>query len=120
MKAQLRRLHSPDVADLRRIASSHSTQGAFLVQAMIGPKEGEGEEAFDFLVCTADWLAQEVLLRRSMWVTEYLVLAEYDYDLLRAAVEQICAQAKGETWEEVALQLNRFARWEFAEYRPGG
>ena len=54
MRAQLKRLHSPDVWDLK----SFKPDGPFsiLVEAMAGPVDAPGEESFDIIVCTYDWL----------------------------------------------------------------
>lgn len=55
VRAKLRFLHSPDADPLERFAPN----GAFgiLVMAIVGPVDAPGEESFDFMLCTPDWLA---------------------------------------------------------------
>jgi hypothetical protein len=52
VRAEVRRFHSPDIADLAAYAPPDPTSFAFLLQVMAGPKQGEGEESFDVEVCT--------------------------------------------------------------------
>jgi hypothetical protein len=57
MEAQLKSLHSPDVPNLESWVPEDPASWVFLLQAMIGPKNAEGEESFDIMVCTPSWLA---------------------------------------------------------------
>jgi hypothetical protein len=117
MKAELRRLHSPDALDLERFSPAAPECFGILVQAMVGPQGHSGAEAFDFVLCTPAWLGEQLVREDCLWLQEHLLVAKYDYGALVVAVEGICARVTGETWTEVALKLNRFARWEFADYR---
>lgn len=120
MNAELRRLHSPDALDLERFAPATPECFGILVQAMIGPRGRPGEEAFDLVLCTPSWLGEQLLRDNCLWLQDHLLVTKFDYRTLVAAVEGICAQVAGDTWTEVALKLNRFARWEFADYRESG
>jgi hypothetical protein len=118
IRAQLRRLHSPDVFDLEHYMPEDAEVFGILVQAMIGPQEGVGEESFDFLVCTPHWLATQVLNRGYVLGRHYLFLSRYDYGVLRQAIQDVCDQAHGEDWQSVAAYLGRFGHWEFEDYKP--
>jgi hypothetical protein len=57
MSAELKRLHSPDVHDLKTYVPEIADNFAFLPQAMVGPKGEEGEDAFDMFVFTPTWMS---------------------------------------------------------------
>ena len=118
MIAELKRLHSPDVHDLRSFVPETSDNFGLLLQAMIGPKGTEGEEAFDIQVCTPKWLMDhheptDVVLGR-----HYLIVFGYDYDRLLKVISSYCNECSGQTWREIATQLGRLGKWEFEDYRP--
>jgi hypothetical protein len=60
MRPELKRIHSPDIADWEFFRPQDARSFAFLLQAMFGPDNGDGEEAFDLIVCTPKWLEQKV------------------------------------------------------------
>lgn len=115
--AQLRHLHSPDVADLERYQPDSAEHFGILVQALIGPEKQEGEESFDLFVCTPSWLAEQVRDEGYVFGRHYVFLSRYDYHLLYQAIQSICDQAIGETWQVVAAYLGRYGQWEFEDYR---
>lgn len=118
IRAQLRRLHSPDVFDLEHYTPEDAKFFSTLVQAVIGPQQGVGEESIDFLVCTPRWLATQVPNRGYVLGRHYLFLTRYDYIVLRQAIQDVCDQAQGHDWQSVAAYLSRFSRWEFENYKP--
>jgi len=60
MKAVIRSLHSPDVEDLETFEPEEPDLFGALIQMMVGPADGPGEESFDVVVCTPRWLANEI------------------------------------------------------------
>ena len=113
MKAELKRIHSPDVHDL----SSYQPEGSFgiLVQMMIGPENMPGEEAFDTVVCSPDWMAAHAT--SSSLVGEHaIVVSQYDYQNLFRNIQKFCQAQEGSNWQEVALKISRIGRWEFEKY----
>jgi hypothetical protein len=115
VEAELKKLHSPDVSDLRRFRPV----GPFgiLVQAMVGPQGDKGEESFDIMVCTPDWFAanmdEEIVNGR-----HYLFVKQYDYPALRFYIEDFCKSCKADSWRGVAEKLSRLGHWEFEDYDP--
>jgi hypothetical protein len=82
IRAKLRRLHSPDVYDLKGYSPDEPNDFGFLLQAMIGPAGQEGEESFDMVICTPEWLRRnhsptEIVLGR-----HHLIVFRYDYESL--------------------------------------
>ncbi|WP_366097976.1 Imm8 family immunity protein [uncultured Bartonella sp.] len=56
MRAILKRLYSPDIYNLESYIPPEEENFCFLLQAMIGPLGGDGEESFDIEVFTPMWL----------------------------------------------------------------
>lgn len=116
MKAILHHLHSPDAPELGRY---NPGPGPFsmLIQANIGPDSGEGWESFDFVVCNASWLSGEVAEHAYRLGRHLLIVDRFDLGLIRRVIEDICADATGPDWPDIARQLARYGRWEFEDYR---
>jgi len=113
-KAQLRRLHSPDVSDLSKFRPS----GPFcvLVQAIVGPAGSPGEESFDILVCSPSWLdaniGDEIVDGR-----HHLIMRDYKYKRLWDYIDSYCSMQKGKDWQVIAVRMSRLGKWEFEDYR---
>ena len=115
MKAELRRMHSPDVADLR--SWSPASEGfAVLVQLMVGHSDGPGEESFDVTVCTAGWLAERAATEGVVDARHHVVVDSYNHDRIEQYFTRRVAACDGSTWQEVAAKVGRLGRWEFEDY----
>jgi immunity protein 8 of polymorphic toxin system len=88
-----------------------------LVEAMIGPTDREGEEAFDFMLCTPQWIAHELQTRDRRWGRATLLVSEYSYEVLERTVARLCQRVEGSDWSQVAEVLSRWMQWEFEDYR---
>lgn len=118
MKAELKRLHSPDIADLRSFMPAAPDRFSFLLQMIVGPFGQEGEESFDAVVCTPSWLKIEVDRCGIMAGKHYIFMNTYNYDKLVKYIESCCNKATGDSWQEIAEQLQCLGRWEFENYQP--
>jgi hypothetical protein len=118
MRAELKRLHSPDIADLRGFIPARSDVFSFLLQIIVGPLREEGEESFDVIVCTPSWLQAEVERRGIMTGRHYLFMNAYDYDVLVNYITSYCDKLTGNSWQEIAQKLGCLGRWEFEDYQP--
>jgi hypothetical protein len=85
---------------------------------MVGPEDGEGEESFDFVVCTPGWLEAEYGRQAVIVVRHHVLVFDYDFPRIRRRLEDLVAKARGQTWAELASSLARYGRWEFEEYTP--
>lgn len=115
-KPSLRRLHSPDVDDLRTYQPEGPNFG-FLLQMMIGPLGSEGEESFDAVVCSPGWLFEQYPSDSPVSGRHHIFMLEYDYAKLLEFIESYLAECSGATWDEVALCVSRFGKWEFEDYK---
>lgn len=116
MKPALRRLHSPDADDLRGFVPS-SPAFSLLVQILVGPSDGPGEESFDVLVVSPEWLAD----RGGPTIgRHHIVVSRYDYEQLLGVIVDYLDTSGGKDWSEVAAKVGRLGRWEFEDYLPEG
>ena len=118
MQAVLKSLHSPDVADIKSYLPDEEENFGFLLQAMIGPLDREGEESFDIIVCTPKWLTENHGRSDILLGLHKLIVFRYDYLQLRQFIEKYLMRCSGDTWEEIARQVNLLGQWEFENFRP--
>jgi immunity protein 8 of polymorphic toxin system len=118
MRCELRYLHSPDALDLESYRPTDSSSFSILIEAMIGPLGGRGEESFSFILCTPQYLAAELPDDRYRWAHGLLLVPYYNYRLLLDAVQRVCGRVEGQNWHDVGNQLSHYFNWEFADYRP--
>ena len=114
VRAELKRLHSPDVLDLERFKPE--TPFGILIQAMTGPAGGEGEESFDFILCTPEWFADH-MSKDIVSGRHHVFVKRYDYPALESFVRGFCASCRGDSWSAVAEKLGRIGKWEFEDYK---
>jgi hypothetical protein len=118
IKPVLRRLHSPDVIDLEAYSPSDPSCFSFLLQAMFGPDDGEGEESFDIIVCTPGWIAGEVARKRIMDGRHHLIVDVFDLQKIQSFLTTYANSCSARTWQEAATKLSRVGKWEFEDYKP--
>jgi hypothetical protein len=112
MRPKLRRLHSPDVQEPTLPADPGHC--VVLIQAMVGPDDGPGEESFDFCVVTPSYLQEQHVPR---WGRGLLIVESFDWTVVRNAVEKRIADVSGDTWQQIGSELNKEFVWEFDTYR---
>ena len=115
MRAELKRLHSPDVPNLVSWAPENK-EFSILVQILVGPERSPGEESFDVTVCTPGWLSWRLEQEKVINARHHLIVAKYDYSQLSNYLRTYVSSCEGETWQEVAHQLSRLGYWEFEDY----
>ena len=118
MHARLKSLHSPDVLDLPGWSPEDEAVFGFLLQAMIGPTDGDGAESFNILVCSPGWLAREMSDTGIRSGEHTLLMSRYDHHLLLRYLERRVQMCEAPTWRELARQLGGIGLWEFDGYHP--
>lgn len=116
MKPELKRLHSPDVHDLRTYVPPDAKTFSVFVQAMIGPEGEDAEESFDFTVCSPEWIRRRTE-DGPVIGAHHIIVARLYYDELTDTIREFCSRCEGDTWKDVAMQLAQLGHWEFAGYR---
>lgn len=117
MLAELKRLHSPDVLDLPGWIPD-TDDFAVLVQVLVAPQGSAGEESFDVIVCSPEWIARRAREERIFDGRHHLVVAQFDYQEFLQYIARYVSSCEGSSWREVATKLGRLGRWEFEDYRP--
>jgi hypothetical protein len=117
MRATVRRFHSPD-ANLDVYTSTDPSEDGLLVQMLVGPVDGPGEESFDVMVCTAAWLARIARAQGPVVGRHYLVMEHLDIRHAEAFLRSQVERLDEATWQELALKIGRLGMWELEDYRP--
>lgn len=114
MKAKLNLIWSSDVDFLE----TWTPPGDFSVvlRLEVGPDEGQGEESFDLTVCTGGWLARQAREAGMIDGRHHLIVATFDWARIRSYIQERVDACTGDSWDEIATQLSRFAHWEFEDY----
>ena len=110
---EIRRIYSPDL-DPPNLPEDPNNCEIFF-QVFIGPKDGEGEEAFNFEVVSAAHFAES---SEAQWGRGKLIVAVFEWSAVVQAVAKLLAQCARPTWGEVVAELNKELRWEFDGQRP--
>ena len=117
MRSAIRGMHSPDADDLRNLDQKHPLDDfGVLVQVLVGPADGPGEESFDVMVCSPKWLARE-LKNGPLVGRHHLFLERWDFPTVEREIRRLF-ETDGRSWEELGQRLARFGHWEFEDYRP--
>jgi hypothetical protein len=120
MRAQLKALDTADSPDGSLLSFAPETPDRFAlwVTASIGPANAEGEELFQFAVCSPAGLADLVDLPKGYsFVRHLLVIERWEPALIEAAIRDLCERTFAGTWPEIAARLGRYGHWEFEDYR---
>jgi hypothetical protein len=117
ISAAIKRLYSPEVRDLAAYIPAEASNFGFLLQVIAGPAGEAGEESFDVMVCTPNWLSDKLGSDGTLLGRHHLLINHYDYPSLERFIADYCSNCRGETWSEVAEQLGRLGKWEFEDYR---
>lgn len=116
VRAELKEFQSPDLADLEGSQPEDPTNFGLLIQAQIGPAGDDAADTFSLVVCTPSWLAAELRQRPHIWGIHLLAVPKYDYQVIHAALLELCGNVEAGDWDDVADYLARYAMWEFEDF----
>ena len=112
---ELKEIFSSDV-DFNSYWPENTRCFSLWLQLAIGSKESDGADNFQLHVCTPEWIEKQIKERNGMFPINTLIVGEYDPMQIETLIRDYCASCIGETWEDVAKQLAKIARWEFENY----
>lgn len=76
--------------------------------------DGVRGDNFQFVVVTPSALARS---QYTGWCKDYLLVQDFSWAQVDNYVANLLASIRGESWEDVAGQLQQFMDWEFYNYR---
>jgi hypothetical protein len=85
------------------------------IELKIGPDTEDGINYYRILVCTPEWLSQNIW--EPSWGRHMLIVREYDYPVIEKFVHDYVSQYTGDEWSEIAEKIARNLSWEFEDYR---
>jgi len=115
MRATIRRFHSPDV-DVEACEPADPSDAGFLLQLMVGPSDGPGEESFDVMVCTPKWLSRTLLREGPVIGRHFLIVEWMDLPEIKSFLEAEVEKLNEPTWLRLAEKIGRIGKWEFEDY----
>jgi hypothetical protein len=113
MKAKIKSITSPDVADLKGYKPDDPQNFSLLLQLFIGPSQDDGEEMFSIELCTPQWLIDHYQSDGCVWGIHRLIVFEYNYSRIIEKIQSYVAACEGENWSAIAQKLAIIAAWEF-------
>ena len=117
--AELKGLQSPDGADLENFTPEQPDNFQIRVQALVGPLGSKGQESFDFVICTPQWLQNEVERQGPLFGKAHILVRAYDYNEIFGVLEKLCAELIADRWETIESKLRLYGDWEYEDNRPG-
>jgi hypothetical protein len=118
MQAVLKGLYSDDLANIETYVPDEEDNFGFVLRALVGPLNGEGEESFDIVVCTPKWLAEKYGPSEVLLGLHKLIVFKYNFSRIRGFIEKFLMRCSGNTWEEIGQKVSLLGQWEFEGYRP--
>jgi hypothetical protein len=117
MRPRIREITLTRGGELEDFCPSDNVNFHTAVRAIVGiDGEQDGEEAFDFSVCTPAWLASEAERRGYYFVRRQLLVPHWDPDIIRKAIKDFVAPLSGDSWGDIAGELGKVSTWEFENY----
>ena len=116
MKAELKRLHSPDIDDLKQFIPNDANSFSFLLQIMVGQINLDGEESFDVIVCTPVWLLNEYRKSDVLFLRHFIIVFEYNYENIFSCIKQKIESLEYSNWDEFGKKMGEIGKWEFENY----
>jgi hypothetical protein len=110
----VRHFISPDV-DLDAFWPEDAENFSFLLQALVGPADADGEESLQFLVCTPRALDERVTREGIVFGRSMVVVRSPDIPQILHAVRSRIERIEAPSWKEVGARLARLGLYEFED-----
>ena len=117
MNAEIKKIISPDVIELKNFYPDDKTSFAFLLEFTVGIEGNEEGDDFQIEVCTPKWMLENFSENDILFGRHKLIVLKYDIEDIIRYLTHYCKTCTGNTWEEIAVKISRIAHWEFEDYR---
>lgn len=118
MRAILKNVYSPDIdVPLSDFFPASPDNFGFLARLIVGDGNMSGEETFDVMVCTPQWLSANHKVSDIVIGRHYIIVFEYNYLRIFSKIKSIVEGTQADSWEEIGLIIGRLGKWEFEDYR---
>jgi len=113
-------MHCADVPDLRSFAPADAGCFSLCVQLFVAPVDQDASESVEIEILTPAYI-QRLLenepdeARLALGRGRVFVL-RYDYPTIERHLRGLVSACEGDTWNDVARQLEKIGRWEFEDY----
>lgn len=88
MKAEIKSIYSTEIKEpLTEFIPEKSENFGFLLPMIIGPKGEQGEENFDIMVCTPEWLKENNKDDEIIFGRHHLIVFKYDYQSIKKSFQ---------------------------------
>jgi hypothetical protein len=119
MKAEIKKIYSVDVVEKLEDYNPNAPHNfGFNLCIILGPQGEEGEESFDMMVCSPDWLKENYKKNEIIFGRHYLIVFEYNYQAIFNKLNEYVNSIEAKNWDEIGLKVGRIGHWEFEDYKP--
>ena len=118
MKVILKNFYSTDIdVPLFEYVPSSPNEFGFLARLIVGEEKMGGEESFDVMICTPQWLISNHKAADIIIGKHYLIVFEYNYHRIYSKFKSLIEGVEASGWEEICSIIGRLGKWEFEDYK---
>jgi hypothetical protein len=89
---------------------------AISLNVLVGAVGESGTDSFDLTLCNPGWLAEYVREHGLVDGRHFLIVHEYDYELVERYLRDRIEAIEGDSWPEIAMKIDEIAEWESKPY----
>ena len=87
------------------------------LRAEIGVRGEEGADAFEFDVCSPEYLESETASYPILSGEDLIITRRFDPEQVEQFVRKRLRHTTGKDWGEIAERISKWARWEYGDYQ---
>ena len=118
MRAAIRQYKCEEGEDLSTYELGEPQVFGFTLAFAIGVEGGEGSDQFEVLVASAAYLAQRYPGQAATFLRHIILASDYNINAAVALMTKYVSSLEANSWQELAIKINRVARWEYEDYLP--